>query len=302
MSEENEKKKLDRDFQQWRLMLETVTGASHDRQNLPNQDHGDFYQPNENSLPIILAISDGHGSAKSFRSDRGSKFAVETAIELLQVLVAPESDRQNISEVNNHVNDEFCKKIVSRWKEKVDNDLKNEDFTSAELENLEQEEGTKVRQSFENNKEDCKYIVYGATLLAVLVTENYHLYLQLGDGDILTVDTLGNTIRPIPKDENLIANETYSLCMKDAWKYINNCFVTSKPEMILVSTDGYANSFDSEENFIKIGKDYLDMICQQGFDEVAAQLKGFLEQTSQAGSGDDITFGLIKSGLTQTRR
>ncbi|NER08071.1 MAG: hypothetical protein F6K17_38750, partial [Okeania sp. SIO3C4] len=47
MSEENEKKKLDRDFQQWRLMLETVTGASHDRQNLPNQDHGDFYQPNE---------------------------------------------------------------------------------------------------------------------------------------------------------------------------------------------------------------------------------------------------------------
>ena len=64
--------------------------------------------------------------------------------------------------------------------------------------------------------------------------------------------------------------------------------------MILVSTDGYANSFDNEEKFVKIGKDYLDMIRQQTFDEVASQLKYFLEQTSQGGSGDDITFGLIK--------
>ena len=98
MSEETEKLELDPDFQPWRLMLETVKGASHDRQNLPNQDHGKFYQPNENRLPIILAISDGHGSAKSFRSDRGSKFAVETAIELLGGLVDQKSDRQKLQD------------------------------------------------------------------------------------------------------------------------------------------------------------------------------------------------------------
>ena len=298
MSEETEKLEPDPDFQPWRLMLETVKGASHDRQNLPNQDHGKFYQPNENRLPIILAISDGHGSAKSFRSDRGSKFAVETAIELLRGLVDQKSDRQNISAVKDYINDKLPQRIVSRWKEKVNDDLKNKDLSSKELDNLEKEQGTKVRQSFEDHKEDHKYVVYGATLLAVLVTEDYHLYLQLGDGDILTVDMWGKITRPIVKDENLIANETYSLCMKDPWRYINNHFVTYTQEckrpMILVSTDGYANSFDNEEKFVKIGKDYLDMIRQQTFDEVASQLKYFLEQTSQGGSGDDITFGLIK--------
>lgn len=296
MSQENEK--LDPDYQPWRLMLETVRGASHERKKLPNQDYGDFYQPNENKLPIILAISDGHGSAKSFRSDRGSRFAVETAMELLKGLVDQESDRENISAVKDYVNDKLPQKIVSKWKEKVDGDLKNNDFTSEELENLEKEEGIKVRQSLEDNKKDRKYVVYGATLLAVLLTEDYNLYLQLGDGDILSVDIWGKTTRPIVKDENMIANETYSLCMKDAWQYINNHFVTytqeSKRPMILVCTDGYANSFDREEKFIKIGKDYLDMIRQQTFDEVASQLQSFLEQTSQAGSGDDITFGLIK--------
>lgn len=30
--------------------------------------------------------------------------------------------------------------------------------------------------------------------------------------------------------------------------------------MILVCIDGYVNFFDREEKFIKIGKDYLDMI------------------------------------------
>ncbi|NET43467.1 PP2C family serine/threonine-protein phosphatase [Okeania sp. SIO2B3] len=296
MSEENEK--LDRGSQPWRVMLESVTGASHSRKKLDNQDHGRYEQPKENSLPIILAISDGHGSAKSFRSDRGSRFAVETAIELLTGLVDQESDRHNISAVKDYVDDKLPQRIVSKWKEKVDDDLEKEDFTSKELDNLEKEEGIKVRQSLEDNKEDRKYLVYGATLLAVLVTEDYNLYLQLGDGDILTVDIWGKTTRPIVKDENLIANETYSLCMKDAWKYINNHFVRytqeSKRPMIIVSTDGYANSFDSEDKFIKIGKDYLDMIRQQTFDEVESQLKGFLEQTSQGGSGDDITFGLIK--------
>lgn len=296
MSEETEK--LDRDLHPWRLMQETVRGATHERKNLPNQDYADYYQPKENDLPIILAISDGHGSAKTFRSDRGSKFAVEAATELLTGLVDQESDRYNISAVKDYVDDKLPQRIVSTWKKKVDDDLEKEDFTSEELENLEKEEGIKVRQSLEDNKEDRKYLVYGATLLAVLVTEDYNLYLQLGDGDILTVDIWGKTTRPIKKDENLIANETYSLCMKDAWKYINNHFVRytqeSKRPMIIVSTDGYANSFNSEDKFIKIGKDYLDMIRQQTFDEVAKQLKGFLEQTSQGGSGDDITFGLIK--------
>ena len=34
-------------------------------------------------LPLVLAISDGHGSEKYFRSDQGAKFAVTLAVEEL---------------------------------------------------------------------------------------------------------------------------------------------------------------------------------------------------------------------------
>ena len=149
MTEETEKSYQE---QPWRLMRGTVRGASHERKNLPNQDCVGNHQPNENDLPIILAISDGHGSAKSFRSDRGSKFAVETAMELLKGLVDQESDRDNIPAVKDYVNNKLPQRIVSTWKKKVDDDLENEDFTSEELDNLEKEEGTKVRQSVEDNK------------------------------------------------------------------------------------------------------------------------------------------------------
>ncbi len=280
--------------EQWRVMFQTVQGASHIRKKLPNQDWGAFQQQNTNGLPIILAISDGHGSPKSFRSDRGSKLAVEIAITLLNGLVDQESDRDNLAAVKDYVEEKLKKTLVSKWKEAVNAHLEKDKFTVEEWDRLEQEKGRKSCQEVEENN----FLAYGATLLAVLVTEDYNLYLQLGDGDILCVDTYGDITRPIRKDETLIANETYSLCMSDAWRYIEHRFVQYSKDkencpMILVATDGYANSFE-EKNFMKIGRDYLEMIRKEGCDEVEKQLKDILKQTSHGGSGDDITFGLIK--------
>lgn len=49
------------------------------------QDYAQLLIPNDDVF--ILALSDGHGSPKYFRSDVGSKFAVETAIEALTEFV-----------------------------------------------------------------------------------------------------------------------------------------------------------------------------------------------------------------------
>ena len=65
------------------------------------------------------------------------------------------------------------------------------------------------------------------------------------------------------------------------------------PALILVSTDGYANSFRNEAGFFKVGSDLLDMIREDGLDSISDNLETWLIEASQAGSGDDVTLGLI---------
>ena len=48
----------------------------------------------------------------------------------------------------------------------------------------------------QRGKDDDPMRAYGATLLAALITPNYLLLLQLGDGDILIVDSAGRVARP----------------------------------------------------------------------------------------------------------
>src|SRR5690349_2144714 len=75
---------------EWRIIGETVRGASHLRAGTPNQDA--ILQVRESSvgLPIILSVSDGHGSDKCFRSDRGSRLAVAAGSELLREILISE--------------------------------------------------------------------------------------------------------------------------------------------------------------------------------------------------------------------
>jgi serine/threonine protein phosphatase PrpC len=87
---------------QWLCTGKSVRGAAHDRSGLPNQDAIAWYPESRTGAPLILAVADGHGSAKSFRSDRGARFAVNTAIEVIhEFLLADVSGNINTSIVKN---------------------------------------------------------------------------------------------------------------------------------------------------------------------------------------------------------
>ena len=66
------------------------------------------------------------------------------------------------------------------------------------------------------------------------------------------------------------------------------------PSLVLLSTDGYANSFRSDEDFLKIGQDYLEIIRQQGIASLAEELPAILTEATQQGSGDDITLAILQ--------
>jgi len=263
----------------------SVRGASHIRSGLPNQDEMKIWQPprSGSGLPVILTLSDGHGSQKSFRSRTGAYFAVHAAVETIKEFIESQSDVSNFTRVKRIAEEQLPKELARRWKAKVISDIEKSPFSS------EQSELLKGKDSL---------VAYGATLLAVLLTSEFIMYWQIGDGDILTVSEKGEVERPMPKDERLFANETTSLCTKDAWRDFRFCFqpvLDSPPKLILLATDGYANSFGTDESFLKVASDILEIIQTEGFNFVCKNLQDWLKEASESGSGDDITVGLICS-------
>ncbi|HEV2763846.1 MAG TPA: protein phosphatase 2C domain-containing protein, partial [Pyrinomonadaceae bacterium] len=165
-------------------------------------------------------------------------------------------------------------------------------FTKEELEKVEKKDGPQALKLVACNP----LLAYGATSLTVAVAESFALYLQLGDGEILNVSGAGEVARALPEDERLFANETTSLCTPDAEKNFRvrlQPFAGEPPALVVLSTDGYVNSFSDSAGFFKVGSDLLEMLRADGFDPINASLKGWLEEATRSGSGDDCTLGLI---------
>ena len=280
----------------WKVAHACVRGSSHRRSGLPNQDAAQCtVAPGAQGTMAVAVVSDGHGSARHFRSQVGSSLAVSTVAATLQNFLR-ESVASNgqVPFVPEQVH-ELERKIVSGWLAAVHSDLEHNQFTEAELAGLEKEEGAEGRAAVESIPE----LAYGATLLAAAATDKVLLYLQLGDGEILSVSATGTTTRPLPPDDRLIANQTTSLCQQEAWRDFRSSWVTdgALPSLVLLSTDGYANSFRSDEDFLKIGQDYLEIIRQQGIASLAEELPAILTEATQQGSGDDITLAILQDDL-----
>jgi serine/threonine protein phosphatase PrpC len=280
---------------QWQAIGRTVCGAAHKRAGLTNQDSITWYPILEPGPPLVMAVSDGHGSAKSFRSHWGSAFAVETAREVIREVLRPPPApiaEADLSDVKRLLEERLPGELVRNWEARVSAHFEQYPFTTAELEKMASGETTSSLESLEENP----LLAYGATLITILVTQDYIAYAQLGDGDVLTVSDTGEVSRPLPDDERLFANETTSLCTKNAWGDFRTAFqviTNTLPALILASTDGYSNSFLDETNFLKVGSDLLEMLRTEGLSKISASLDGWLEQASQEGSGDDITLGVI---------
>jgi serine/threonine protein phosphatase PrpC len=277
---------------EWRIIGETVPGASHLRAGIPNQDA--ILQMRESSigLPLILSISDGHGSNKCFRSDRGSRFAVTVGAGLMREFLNDKRSDFDASTIESEAGEILPVGFARRWKEAVAADLEREPLSQKEFDRLEAKEGARARQVVEAHP----VLAYGATTLTVALTLSFVIYLQLGDGEIVTFSETGEVSKPLPEDERLMANETTSLCSETAaqdFRFAFQPLADPPPALIFMTTDGYANSFADDAGFLKVGNDILEMLRTDGFDGVNRSVKGWLEEATRVGSGDDCTLGII---------
>ena len=260
----------------WQIVAESVQSANHPL----NQDASKYFIPKDRDH-VVIAVADGHGSKKCFRSDIGSKFAVEVLIKNFRHYFSRKIF-DNLLTGFSGTKEIMAKTIHRQWLEKVKIHLNSNPFTPEE-----ELIDAKVLKN--------QVISYGTTLLGALITKDYIIYLQLGDGDILVLNDNVVT-RPIPKDENLIANETYSLCDPRAESYFKFCYqpiIGQFPDLILLSTDGYSNSFPNDQEFQKTALDYHNLYKEEGLDFIRKNISGWLKDTTINGSGDDLTTILV---------
>lgn len=251
-------------------------GASHIRENIPCQDSFALWTGIVEEKEIhIMAVADGHGGKNYDLSQYGAAFAVEGAVEELISLYREFSRSKN--EFFKHLQRVFPTYILKRWRRKIEIDIeKREPFTS------------RTSSIFKR---------YGTTLLVSLVTPEGIFLGQLGDGDILIVQKDGKIERPIPESKELIANETYSLSSNESlrlWKI--ETYSIESLALILMSSDGLSNCFENDDEFYKFVRSFYNILINEGLNKSIEktleqlQLEKYLDKSSRAGSGDDITF------------
>lgn len=277
----------------WRAFGRSIRGASHEKRGLENQDAILCVAGEDGNSPVVVAVSDGHGGSSCYRSGAGAELAVEVATACVSRLLTNKELANDMRALKDFVHDGLAREIHVNWKEAVDRHLNARASEISLLLNNEAPSGSAHPGADAN-----PYLIYGATILCVGLLWQTAVFIQLGDGDILAVTSGKSPQRLLPDDNKVFANETTSLCMADAWRYFRVRVMelndTNSPDLILITSDGYSNSFpDCDGDFLKIGADYLDLIQSKGYDSVCCELENILMRTSQKGSRDDITMGMI---------
>jgi hypothetical protein len=276
----------------WVALSASVQGASHERSGTENQDAVRLRNSFGSEDVVLLAVADGHGSTRSFRSDRGSALAAECALRELGRFVLRLGPNASLSQVRNQAKTRWPNALLAAWKRAVREDLIVNPFSPMEFAAF--PEKPPVSKPGEDLPISA-YLAYGATLLALAITPRYFLFSQLGDGDILTVRTDGTVSRPLPRQHEYQSNQTTSLCSYDASTEFQIRVDPTRgamPALVMLSTDGYANCFGDDEGFFKVGADFLSYLREEGVGFVREKLEEWLRQSSHDGSGDDITVGL----------
>ena len=257
----------------------SVQGASHIRSETECQDSCKKVILDDGT--IILAVADGHGSKSSPYSKTGSRIAVNVFCDTLRNLYEgyAENPDQLPTYLNREGDTQVSKVIDAEWKRRV----------------VERHRKYKREIGKHENGEDnlvSVYKQYGSTLLGLMITKDFVFGFQLGDGDICYVNASG--LELVVEPDKILGVETHSLSRENSWEkaitVVRRISVSDTlPAMFSLSSDGYANSYKSEEEFHATIRDYLGLLKEHGSKAVIDSLPGWLIETSTMGCGDDIT-------------
>lgn len=257
----------------------SVQGASHIRSGRECQDS--FKKLEKDQDAVILSVADGHGSESCPYSKTGSYVAVNVFCKVLGDYLDTYAGQPEMlfTFLKREGDTKIAQEIDAEWKRRI---LRL--HTKAKRE---------VSLAAGNHKDkEGIYRLYGSTLLGLVLTKDFVFAFQLGDGDIVKVTETG--VQNIIEADKILGTETHSLSKAESWKkaitYIRKQEEKEQiPVMYMLSSDGLSNSYKNDEEFKKTCMDYYTLLKEHGVKEVASHLKSWLQETSELGSGDDIT-------------
>ena len=271
-------------------------GESHIEKDTPCQDAATACIGRNNTVGIAC-VADGHGGVKYFRSDKGSVMAVQVAEKALLDFcgtIAREKaaffDRKAASEnANSSMIQSKLKElegnIIYTWRNAVMQDIEKNPFTESEIEFCK-------KNNVDINAPANAMFVYGSTLLAGLVSDNFWFALQIGDGLCVVLESHDNVSTPIADDERLAFGRTTSLCDNDAIDNFREAYGFGKIDGFTVATDGITDSF-APEKYLRFNKELYGKFNQFSVKDAEKELLNFLPAISERGSRDDISIAGI---------
>lgn len=272
----------------------SVSGASHIETKRPCQDSSGVL---EFTNIQAIAVADGHGGSNYFRSEIGSRLAVDVAFNQVKNFcnkVAP-FERFSESGIKN-----FKHSFKQAWIDAVKDDWQKNPVD--ENEPRWAEVSDEYKKLFTSNK-DFVPVAYGTTLLLAVSIGSQVLIMQIGDGTCAVLLSNGEFKIPVPPDEENFLNVTTSLCDINAEQkfrhVILNCDEFIFPAAIFLSTDGLDDCYPPYENENFLYSLYSDviissMIEREGFEDTEQELReDFLSEMSVRASGDDISLAYM---------
>ncbi len=290
----------------------TVRGESHKTKNSSCQDAHLVWVGEENGLDFhILAVADGHGAARHDLSEYGSELAVRAAVARLREMC------HNFGSSNhnlwNNFSLHFPRLLQNSWQRDVihhaanysscqDKEPPNDELTGLPCE-VDQSPVETVQEHIESDVQAQHelFVRYGTTLSVAICTPTHLLMGRLGDGDTVLFHQDNLPLYPFPPNDQI--RGVFSLCHSEApllWEV--SCHERSQHDLLLLTTDGLANSFDDtggSDAFERFVRSFQARIRQEEVERVMSDIAPWLNQCSQQGSQDDITLAFVLLGRLQ---
>ena len=270
----------------WQAVTATERGAAHRAMGLPNQDAVAAVPLGPGG--VVVAVADGHGHGRHFRSGRGARLAASVACQAARDLAARPGGLPEPGAAG-ELRESLVPGIVTGWRDAVLADLAAEPFTGAE-------EAARRRG-------DDVTVPYGTTLLLAAALGDRLLLAQIGDGDVVGIRPDGAPLLPVPGDPLLDGRHTTSLCSPGAAGLFRVAAVhlAGTPLLgVLLATDGYANAQVAQSWEEVVSADLAGLITAQPAPRLAAQLAQWAARCAALdGSGDDATIALLLAPAAQ---
>ena len=286
-------------------------GASHEISGKVCQD---YCQAEVTDSYTIGVVSDGHGGDRYFRSDVGSKSAVEATLECVREFVQT-ADESLFSDAPftqcGTVAAEMAKNgsgrgderyalfrqlfssIICKWHERILGDAERP-VTQEEKDKVPAEQIAAFESTDSAGHRTGIEQTYGCTLMCFARTKTYWFAFHIGDGKCVALSVDSGRIEnsePVPWDEKCFRNVTTSLCDPEALDKFRYCYggKDTLPLAVFLGSDGIDDSLPDPADMANFYVNILKLLGRYSTDAAQKELDDTLPALSRRGSKDDMS-------------